>query len=172
MMQLTLEMADRGVKAAFEKARELGTPMTISVVDAGGHLVLCARGDGTGFFSPDTTRAKAVAAAAFRRSTREMAELHGAGSAFWSTAPSLLQGQVLPSPGGYPWSLKGRSSAALAAAAVTQVNKITFVLKLAPQRFSSFKTPHADRALAAVFSMGRTHFQMVLYCRVCGSSNG
>ena len=107
MMQLTLEMADRVVKAAFEKARELGTPMTISVVDAGGHLVLCARGDGTGFFSPDTSRAKAVAAAAFRRSTREMAELHEAGSAFWSTVPSLLQGQVLPSTGGLPLVVEG-----------------------------------------------------------------
>ena len=36
--------------------------------------MLCARGDGTGFLSPDTSRGKAVAAAAFRRTTKEMAE--------------------------------------------------------------------------------------------------
>ena len=108
MVQLTLEMADQVVKAAFEKARELGTPMTISVVDAAGHIVLCARGDGTGFLSPETSRAKAVAAAAFRRSTKEMAEMHQAGSPFWSTIASVLNGQVLPSTGGLPLIVEGK----------------------------------------------------------------
>ena len=34
------------------RARELGTPMTVTVVDEGGRLVLCARADHTGFFTP------------------------------------------------------------------------------------------------------------------------
>ena len=49
MAELTLEMAERAVKAAQAKARELGTPMTATVVDEAGRLVLSARGDGTGF---------------------------------------------------------------------------------------------------------------------------
>ena len=44
MAELTLEMAEKAVKGAQAKARELGTPMTVTVVDDGGRLVLSARG--------------------------------------------------------------------------------------------------------------------------------
>jgi uncharacterized protein GlcG (DUF336 family) len=100
MMDLTLEMAERALRAAQQRARELGAPMTVTVVDEAGRLVLCARGDGTGFLTPETSKAKAMAAAAFRRSTTEMAEMAARGAAFWSAIPSVLQGQVLPTPGG------------------------------------------------------------------------
>src|SRR5438309_10908200 len=102
MAALTLEMAEKAVKAAQAKARELGTPMTATVVDDAGRLVLSARGDGTGFFSPETSRAKAVAAAAFRRPTKEMGEMLSGGAAFWSLLPPVLGGQALPSIGGVP----------------------------------------------------------------------
>jgi glc operon protein GlcG len=108
MTELTLEMAEQAVRVAQARARELGTPMTVSVVDEGGRLVLCARGDGTGFFTPETSRAKAVAAAAFRRSTTELAELAAKGSAFWKTVPVILEGQALPTPGGAPVLRAGR----------------------------------------------------------------
>ncbi len=82
--------------------------MTVTVVDEGGRLVLCARGDDTGFFTPETSRAKAVAAAAFRRSTTELADLAAKGSAFWKTVPVILEGQALPTPGGAPLLRGGR----------------------------------------------------------------
>ena len=102
MAELTLAMAEKVVQAAHAKARELGTPMTVSVVDAAGRLVLCARGDGAGFFTPETSRAKAVAAAAFRRSTKEMGELRAASPAFWGSVAAVLEGQALPSIGAVP----------------------------------------------------------------------
>jgi glc operon protein GlcG len=108
MTELTLDMAEQAVRAAQARARELGTPMTVAVVDEGGRLVLCARADGTGFFTPETSRAKAVAAAAFRRSTTELAELASKGSAFWKTVPVILEGQALPTPGGAPIVRAGR----------------------------------------------------------------
>jgi uncharacterized protein GlcG (DUF336 family) len=108
MVELTLEMAEQALRAARERARELGSPMTVTVVDEGGRLVLCARGDDTGFFTPETSRAKAVAAAAFRRSTTELAELAAKGSAFWKTVPVILEGQALPTPGGAPLLRGGR----------------------------------------------------------------
>jgi glc operon protein GlcG len=108
MIDMTLEMAERSVRAAQAKARELGTPMTISVVDEAGRLVLCARGDGTGFFTPETSRAKAVAAAAFRRPTSWMAEQRAAHAAFWENMPIVVSGQALPSPGGAPILRDGR----------------------------------------------------------------
>jgi uncharacterized protein GlcG (DUF336 family) len=108
MVELTLEMAEQALRAALARARELGSPMTVTVVDEGGRLVLCARGDNTGFFTPETSKAKAVAAAAFRRSTTELSELAAKGSAFWKTVPVILEGQALPTPGGAPLLRGGR----------------------------------------------------------------
>jgi glc operon protein GlcG len=102
MIELTLEMAEQAVRAAQAKARALGSPMTVTVVDEAGRLVLSARGDGTGFLTPETSKAKAMAAAAFRKSTTELGDLVTKGGAFWRSVTSVVEGQVLPSPGGSP----------------------------------------------------------------------
>ena len=94
-------MAETVVRAAQARARELGAPMTVTVVDEAGWLVLSARGDGTGFFEPETSRAKATAAAAFRTRTSELAE-RGASWGFWQVMPIVTQGAALPTPGGTP----------------------------------------------------------------------
>ena len=107
MIDMTLEVAEKVWRAAQARATALGTPMTITIVDEAGRLVLSARGDGTGFFTPETSRAKAVAAAAFRRPTTELAELATKGG-FWSVVPTILQGQALPTAGGAPISKGGR----------------------------------------------------------------
>ncbi len=101
MIQMTLQVAETVVCAAQDKAKALGTPIAVTVVDEAGRLVLSARGDGTGFFTPETSRAKAVAAAAFKRPTKELAELVAQGG-FWALVPTVLQGQALPTPGGTP----------------------------------------------------------------------
>jgi glc operon protein GlcG len=108
MIELTLEMAERAARVAREKAKALGTAMTITVVDEAGRLVLCARGDGTGFFTPETSRAKAVAAANFRMSTAELAERVQKGGAFWAHVSSAIPGQILASHGAVPIVVKGR----------------------------------------------------------------
>jgi uncharacterized protein GlcG (DUF336 family) len=104
MIQMTLQIAETAVRAAQEKAKALGTAMTVTVVDEAGRLVLCARGDGTGFFTPETSRAKAMAAAAFKRSNKELAEMAAQGG-FWAVVPTVLQGQVLPTLGATPITL-------------------------------------------------------------------
>ena len=48
MIDLTLAIAETVLRAAQAKAKALGAPMTVTVVDEAGRLVLCARGDGTG----------------------------------------------------------------------------------------------------------------------------
>src|SRR5712692_1637249 len=82
MIELTLDMAERAAKAALAKAKALGTVMTASIVDEAGRTVLVMRGDGAGFFSTETSRAKAAAA--------------------------VLRGEVLPSIGGVPITKNGR----------------------------------------------------------------
>mgnify|MGYP001184889653 CR=1 FL=1 len=107
MLQITLQLAETAVRAAQQKAKALGTAMTVTVVDEAGRLVLCARGDGTGFFTPETSRAKAMAAAAFKRSNKELSEMAAQGG-FWAIVPTVLQGQVLPTLGATPITLGGQ----------------------------------------------------------------
>jgi uncharacterized protein GlcG (DUF336 family) len=107
MIEMTLEIAETAVRAAQATARALGSPMTVTVVDEAGRLVLCARGDGTGFFTPETSRAKAMAAAAFKRPNSELADAVAKGG-FWAIAPTVLQGQVLPTLGATPIKRGGK----------------------------------------------------------------
>ena len=107
MIQMTLQLAETALRAAQQKAKALGTAMTVTVVDEAGRLVLCARGDGTGFFTPETSKAKAVAAAAFKKSNAELSEMHAKGG-FWAAVPAVLQGQILPTLGATPITLGGQ----------------------------------------------------------------
>jgi uncharacterized protein GlcG (DUF336 family) len=108
VIDMTLEIAERAARAAQARARELGTPITVSVVDEAGRLVLCARGDGTHFLTPDTSRGKAVAAAAFGRPTKDWAETARDHALFWHSLSSLVPGEIMPSTGGAPITVGGR----------------------------------------------------------------
>lgn len=107
MIEMTLAMAQRAAQAALAKAQSIGARMTVSVVDESGRLVLCLKGDGTGFLTPDTSRAKAVAAAAFRASTLELAERHKS-NPFWGALPGITNGEALPTGGAVPIVLNGK----------------------------------------------------------------
>src|ERR1700737_1275965 len=71
-------------------------------------LVVCSRGDGTGFFTPETSRAKALAAANFRMSTADLADRVQKGGAFWAHVGSAIPGQILASHGAVRIVVGGR----------------------------------------------------------------
>lgn len=62
-LQLTYEGAALALRAAVDKARELGVPQNISIVDAGGNLLAFARMDGARFLAQHSSFAKARTAA-------------------------------------------------------------------------------------------------------------
>ena len=108
MIEMTLEIADRAARAALAKAAAVGIGMSVSVVDEAGRLVLTMKGDRTGFLTTETSHAKAFAAAAFRRSTRELVEMQKANPVFWAAIPALSRGEALPSTGAVPILVNGR----------------------------------------------------------------
>jgi len=108
MLEMTLELADRAARAALAKAVEMNVAVTVTVVDEAGRVVVVMKGDRTGFLTTDTSRAKAVAAAAFRRSTRELVELQKGNAVFWSAVPAVSRGEALPSTGAVPIAVGGR----------------------------------------------------------------
>lgn len=102
MIEMTLELAEQIAKAAHEKSREFKRPMSVAVVDESGRLVYYSRADGAGFFTFDTSRAKAMAAASFRRSTQDITDHKEQNPLLWYSLPSVVPAQALPSPGGVP----------------------------------------------------------------------
>lgn len=106
MIEMTAELAEKALKAAQAKARELGANMSVSVVDESGRLVMTIRGDGCGYASTETSLGKATLSAAFRRPSKAMAD-RGT-SIFVQSLPALFPGQMLPSTGGVPVFKEGR----------------------------------------------------------------
>lgn len=108
MIEMTLELAEAVGKAALKKAEQIKRPMSVSVVDESGRLVFYSRMDGAGFFTFDTSRAKAMAAASFKRSTLEITQNKDLNPLLWYSLPSVVPAQALPSPGGLPIKKDGR----------------------------------------------------------------
>jgi len=108
MIEMTLELAQKAAEAAHEASKQYGKPMSVSVVDEAGRLVFYSRADGAGFFTFDTSRAKAMAAASFRRSTMEITKHKDQNPLLWYSLPSVMPAQALPSPGGIPIWKDGR----------------------------------------------------------------
>jgi uncharacterized protein GlcG (DUF336 family) len=67
--RLTLAGAKKIMTTATAKAQEAGIPVTIAIVDAGGHLVLLERMEGGRFHTVHSATTKAVCAASNRRGT-------------------------------------------------------------------------------------------------------
>jgi uncharacterized protein GlcG (DUF336 family) len=72
-LKLTHDGAMRLLNAAIAKAKEMGVPQCISVVDAGGHLLALTRMDGAFALSIETSLKKAMTAASYGEPTGNIA---------------------------------------------------------------------------------------------------
>src|SRR5947208_11528502 len=98
---ITLADARRVIAAAEEKAVQIGQPMNIAVVDAGGNLVAHVRMDRAWIGSVDISIKKAWTARAFDIQTKELAELSQSGDQFFRIHASN-DGRVMIFAGGVP----------------------------------------------------------------------
>lgn len=73
-MSVTLEDARRVIAAAEKRADEMGQPMNIAVVDAGGNLVSHVRQDGAWIGSIEISISKAWTSRAFDISTKDLGD--------------------------------------------------------------------------------------------------
>ena len=100
---VTLEDARRVISAAESKAQEIGQPMNIAVVDAGGNLVSHVRMDGAWIGSIDISITKAFTSRAFDISTKDLGEHSQPGGQFYGIHVSN-GGRVRIFAGGIPLS--------------------------------------------------------------------
>jgi uncharacterized protein GlcG (DUF336 family) len=80
---ITLADARRVIAAAEEKAKEIGQPMNIAVVDSGGNLVAHVRMDKAWIGSVDISIKKAWTSRAFDIATKDLAEHSQSGGQFF-----------------------------------------------------------------------------------------
>ena len=103
---ITLDDARLVISAAEKRALEIGQPMNIAVVDAGGNLVSHVRMDGAWLGSIDISINKAFTARAFDISTAELAQNSQPGQQFFGIHVSN-HGRVMIFAGGIPLSRGG-----------------------------------------------------------------
>lgn len=99
-MNITLEIAEKIILAAKEKATSIQTKMNIAVVDAGANLVAFARMDGAWLGSLDISIKKAKTARYFDMNTEAIGELSQPGGALYNIEHS--NGGLITFPGGIP----------------------------------------------------------------------
>src|ERR1700741_528157 len=104
---MTLDKAQLLTEAAIEKAKQIGQPMNIAVVDAGANLLAFARMDGAWLGSIDIAINKAFTAKAFDISTLDLGGNSQPGQQFFGINASN-QGRVMIFAGGTPIKVNGQ----------------------------------------------------------------
>jgi uncharacterized protein GlcG (DUF336 family) len=96
-----LSIAETITSAAFEKAAELKLkPLTVAVLDAGGHTVLLKRQDGSSIMRPQIAAGKAVGALAVGTGTRWLNANAESRPHFVNALNGVSGGAIVPVPGG------------------------------------------------------------------------
>lgn len=140
MPLLTLAYAQSLSAAACEAAREIGVPVTVAIVDAGGHLISLARMDGTPFVITEIAIGKAFTAASFGVPTSDLANLFKDRVQFTTSVQVATQGRFTLSKGGLPIIIDGQTVGGIAASGGTGDQDLAIV--------QAALASHADSAQA------------------------
>ena len=107
-MSLTIEVARRILEASKQRALELRSPVSIAIVDAGGHLVLFERMMSPyGWATGNISLAKASTAVMFNQSTDAVAQWGSGIPGFASSMATMTQGKFIMAAGGWPIRMGG-----------------------------------------------------------------
>jgi uncharacterized protein GlcG (DUF336 family) len=111
-IMMTMEKAQRIIEAGIVKAKQIGQPMNIAVVDAGANLTAFARMDGAWLGSIDIAINKAFTAKAFDISTQELGRNSQPGDQFFGIHVSNHD-RVMIFAGGVPIKTNGQVAGAV-----------------------------------------------------------
>lgn len=101
MATLTLDQANAIVAAALARGAALGlNPLSVAVLDAGGHLVAFQRQDNSSIMRFEIAIGKAWGALGMGRSSRGLAQIAAERPAFVNSLMAASGGRVVPVPGG------------------------------------------------------------------------
>jgi len=109
---LTMDKAQQIIEAAIDKAKTIGQPMNVAIVDAGANLMAFMRMDGAWLGSIDIAINKAFTAKAFDISTLELGRNSQPGDQFFGIHVSN-HGRVMIFAGGLPIKVNGQIAGAV-----------------------------------------------------------
>jgi uncharacterized protein GlcG (DUF336 family) len=100
-MSVTLAQASTIVDTALKKGREMNlAPLTVAVLDAGGHMVAFKREDRSGILRYDIAYGKAWGALGMGFGSRELGDRAAKNPVFFGVLATVAQGRLVPVPGG------------------------------------------------------------------------
>lgn len=100
-MSITLDQASAIVSAALKKAREMDLkPITVAVLDPGGHLVSFGREDGSSTLRPQIALGKAATSLALGLSSRAVAAMAHERPTFVASLGTIAPSGIVPAAGG------------------------------------------------------------------------
>jgi uncharacterized protein GlcG (DUF336 family) len=100
-MSVTLAQASIIVDTALKKGREMNlAPLTVAVLDAGGHMVAFKREDKSGILRYDIAYGKAWGALGMGFGSRELGDRAAKNPVFFGVLATVSQGRLIPVPGG------------------------------------------------------------------------
>ncbi|WP_421837027.1 GlcG/HbpS family heme-binding protein [Novosphingobium sp.] len=118
MTRISLEQAQAVITGALKEARVLGLkPISVAVLDAGGHMIAFAREDGSSNLRPQIATAKASGALALGVSSRTIGEMAIERPTFINAAAGLNPAGIVPAAGGV--LVKDADGAVIGAVGVT-----------------------------------------------------
>ncbi len=101
MAKLLLAKANRIITGALTKARELGLkPLSVAILDAGGHLVAFQRQDGSSILRFEIASGKAFGALAIGQGSRWLHKAALERPHFVEGVSGVSGGRIVPVPGG------------------------------------------------------------------------
>jgi uncharacterized protein GlcG (DUF336 family) len=100
MSELSLEQANRIADGILAKGRERSfAPLTVAVLDAGGHPVVLKRDDGASIMRPELATAKAWGALGMGFGGRELARRAQKMPGFFAALSAIADGRMAPVAG-------------------------------------------------------------------------
>lgn len=98
---MNLAQAEAIADGTLERGHELGAaPLTVAVLDTGGHVVVLKRDDGSGILRPEIAVAKAYGAVGMGLSSRELGRRAEKQPVFFGTLAAVSGGRLAPAAGG------------------------------------------------------------------------
>lgn len=117
-MSVTLAQATTIVDVALKNGRDTScAPLTVAVLDAGGHMVAFKREDKSGILRYDIAYGKAWGALGMGFGSRELGDRAAKNPVFFGVLATVSQGRLVPVPGGV--LIKDASGAVLGAVGIS-----------------------------------------------------
>jgi uncharacterized protein GlcG (DUF336 family) len=98
-MPLTLQEAQTVITGAHERAAKIAAPVTVAVVDEGGHLQALGRMNGAPPLSAQIAEAKAASVALFRRDGDALRKMQETSPAFFAQLDRAVRVPILAGAG-------------------------------------------------------------------------